>query len=813
MTMTYRHSTVALLLMLLLLIVGEGSALAQGDGLSTDRIRFGAVRIDSCRRDSLVLSPAGKKRILVVAIKYVPQSGELSHTNISVPDTIDAPRTIYLTYCPHDTLGDTVRLILMVSDSSTVSSDTVLITGTGTKDTKPAIPVIRFDSASRRGISVVDFGRARPGGSRGALVELVNVGNDAASGVLSIRGSGAFTLDSVRRRSSGFGPPRGTVDTVRVGDSLGLALRFLPTRIGADSADLVFETPSGPRILTLRGNGIGAVARMPDTLAAGILGRDSCWEFELPIANDGNEPLVIDAFRLDTSRIRPLFRLDSLPDTIPAGSSAVYGFRFCPGARGSVASAIEVVTNAAAGRSRVMVTARVIAGRLLADQVPYFQVAGGCDTMTVVIRNLGDDATSATVVGLSQGDRGFVLIDGEQTRMLKVEETMTVRVLFCASSLSLMTDTLIVVDGAGERLEVPLGARGVSAEMIALRLPSDGVPLARYDFGDVPTGSARSIVVFVRNRGTVPIAIPVANLTATLLPSSAGGSFSVAPARAGVVRLELPPDQLDSIRVTYRPGPLGVDSALVIVGGIATLDAQRSAPTVTRIVLLGRSVPAAVEGRKLRLQPASGHVGDTLYLAVRATPPVAASEGLDHIEITFHVDRGSLAPVTGGDPFVRLTANNGVWTWRRDGLLTGDTIALIRLVALSTAVPESHAAIESATIGTRAVDHGNDSATITLEGCGLGLGPSFGTKVSIAGLMISGGSGVANITYLAPEGERPEVRIVDLEGTLRLATELPAGIGVEQTGAVPLRGLSAGVYLLELRLGGDRSFIPIMIAR
>ena len=93
------------------------------------------------------------------------------------------------------------------------------------------------------------------------------------------------------------------------------------------------------------------------------------------------------------------------------------------------------------------------------------------------------------------------------------------------------------------------------------------------------------------------------------------------------------------------------------------------------------------------------------------------------------------------------------------------------------------------------------------------LNSLVGTKVSIAGLLIAGGSEVANISYLAPEGERPEVRIVDLDGTLRLATELPAGTGAEQTGAVPLRGLSAGVYLLELRLGGDRSLIPIMIAR
>jgi hypothetical protein len=54
---------------------------------------------------------------------------------------------------------------------------------------------------------------------------------------------------------------------------------------------------------------------------------------------------------------------------------------------------------------------------------------------------------------------------------------------------------------------------------------------------------------------------------------------------------------------------------------------------------------------------------------------------------------------------------------------------------------------------------------------------------------------------------------MDVAGKERRAIELPPGTGEVQRATIEIEGIASGVYMLELRNGGERSAVPIVIRK
>jgi hypothetical protein len=102
---------------------------------------------------------------------------------------------------------------------------------------------------------------------------------------------------------------------------------------------------------------------------------------------------------------------------------------------------------------------------------------------------------------------------------------------------------------------------------------------------------------------------------------------------------------------------------------------------------------------------------------------------------------------------------------------------------------------------------------VELSGCDLDGSISFNKAGGIRGITRPNGSGSLTLTLRAPEGATPRLSVVDLRGREVAASLLPPGTGADQQATIDLAGIAPGFYLIELRVGSDRSTTQIMITK
>jgi hypothetical protein len=330
------------------------------------------------------------------------------------------------------------------------------------------------------------------------------------------------------------------------------------------------------------------------------------------------------------------------------------------------------------------------------------------------------------------------------------------------------------------------------------------------DLGSVTVEKTTQTMVYIRNLSDAAVLVADTGITFRSLHGATGSAFSVGIA-SGQRTVTIPGGRTDSIRLVYTPHGIVRDSFAVTVSGTG-----QTGGVSVGFVVVASGITGAGDVRTIRLGGAAGRVGDTLAMPIIVSRPLVALDGYTSLRLAFTYDRRSLYPVRDGAYGITLHDSAGAVVAVRSGSvsLVGDTIAYLHFLPLSTAsVLTRVTLVDSVLLNGKPVPRSALVAVDTIAGCNLDSTLAFSSRMSLGGLILAGGGTDATITYRAPEGFSPGLRLVDLDGSTRLAATLPAGTGDEQTVTVPLGPVSPGLYLLELRLGDDRSAIPLMVVR
>lgn len=219
----------------------------------------------------------------------------------------------------------------------------------------------------------------------------------------------------------------------------------------------------------------------------------------------------------------------------------------------------------------------------------------------------------------------------------------------------------------------------------------------------------------------------------------------------------------------------------------------------------------------------SATVGERVRLALRLDPPLAESEGVTGYRAVLHVDPRALffhSAIAATGPAV--TGNGAQLRYRADGTMTvegnapsgalaGAVLFELDLEGLVTGSPLNIVTVDSVTFtgNARAVVIGD--GLVILSGCEMGA--DFGRLVRIEGIRPNPASSDVVVRYRGPVGGELRLRVLDGVGREQSAMELPMGNGDEQEVRVRVEELPSGVYMLELRNGGERSALPIIIKK
>jgi hypothetical protein len=269
--------------------------------------------------------------------------------------------------------------------------------------TRPDFPAIAVNLEGN-----LDFGTVCGSATRSLTLQVFNVG------------SGRLELDSVQRAlgSSGFTvlPSPGTPVPVEAGEELDFTVVFTPTTPGTPEAAVIRIRSNDPEapVVDVLATGLGGVARLhvvvPDRGDFGEVCLGDIVDRELVLNNAGDCPLRITRI---TSSV-PEFEVPSVltfPIVVAPGASVDVPVRFRPSGRGTVAGALQIVSNDPASPATVRLRGESPPPRLvlsIADAGDFGAVCvGEFRDEPLLISNSGD--CLLTVTGLTSSDPAFLV--------------------------------------------------------------------------------------------------------------------------------------------------------------------------------------------------------------------------------------------------------------------------------------------------------------------------------------------------------------------------------------------------------------------
>ncbi len=699
--------------------------------------------------------------------------------------------------------------------------DTLLVGWAGEMHAIPlsgrAIPtILPFDDASTfDAVDTVDLGAHETGyrdvdtatiiGARTSdTLRIEAMAFDSAAGPFTLIQPSSFPVVIVR-------PPTDTTVTrpvivgITEGVPPGVYSTWLVIRANVGTLRIRF-------IATIRARAVdtGAVGAYPGSLKFGEVPQDTCRVDTLWLRNARMVPAQVNLL-LDGQGVFTLISPRELSISIPPNDSAIVLVRFCPTDTGRFNGAIVIsgdleqtiyLSGSSTGRYFESVPDSLYIGRT---------DVGTCtgDTVIVVPFRVGQWVDS-----LKSGNPAFQIVTNPALpAYLSVGDTLRIQIRFCAQTSGMASDSIFLrvgqdsqwvylarVHGSGLS-----GGPGPGNAFLRFRNLAD----TTIDFGAVDTLSCATYDLVIENVGD---ALGVLD-ELFFDPSGAGTPFGFAlPLPA--LPLLIPAGESRTIALQFCPKSLG--------GASAMWNAQQSGGRLLQAVLRGSGVaPAIGIEHTVRLADTTVRVGETFRLMMRIDAPVGNASAATFESARIILNRRSLwlkGVFPASAPGVTLAwgfeDDSTVLVTGTGGTLSGGGILELELVGLSTGMTMNHLRIEELTLGNLpGVTVDTSGGEVVLLGCDIGRQLGYTRKIAIKAIRLDPLSSAVAVSYDAPEGLIPSASLIDMTGGTVLSRELPYGNGKEQEARIALGDLAPGVYLLELRVGKDRSTVPIMLSR
>ncbi len=767
---------------------------------------FGRVLVGR-RRDSLVRVTLRDAAEALATFQITPQFSRFTiRSTVLQLDSAKSGVVDSIFYAPSERGVDSAMLEVLVGNT-VVSS--IRLRGTG------IISRVGYDTSGHE-LSTLDFGARAPKGTRTIPVVVKNTGDLPLGSELMLLQPipDVFSIDSVGRFNGASGP-------LKPGDSMLVHLAFHPgLRTGTFDGLLYVLTDSAAGSLRLSGRTqeTHLITITPDTLE--LPASDTCRLVETTLFNAGTADVRIDSIVSPDGRFAVVS--PEMPFKLPAGDRQQVTIRFCPDDTVVHRAALTVYgnfDNQGMG-GRVLVIGRGTMTSLRLDAVtpaPWPRLLEAPDTardsVTVVVTSASSARIGFAGTRLLHGDRGFELA-GIPDAILPGERAIFPVRFIPAGRIDTLRDTLLISGTRGAAIVIPLAGRGLRGGIE--RVPSgDSVLFDTLQPGDADT--ARIVIV---NPGNLPIILRSPD--DLILTDAPGGAFSVEPWQSSAGAITLAPGGRDSLRVIFHPAARGTFSTRL---DVSSVELWKGIPLRQRrlaLFLRGSAVRAvAFPDAHPVLGGGTVSVGDTIALPFELDLSLDSLDGLTAMSAELELRARSLYPVDALSTFgplrtsYRIDGAIGHVTISGSGLetLKGRRLFVLRVLPLSTAEPAERISVVSASLDGKALDTKGAGAMLTILGCAVGQGISFGRQTTLGGIVIREGATGTVVTYAAQAGIAPVASLIDLAGIERRRIELPVATGETQQGEISLAGLSPGFYLLELRAGGDRSTLPILFTR
>ncbi|MCC7437785.1 MAG: hypothetical protein IT211_04745 [Armatimonadetes bacterium] len=247
--------------------------------------------------------------------------------------------------------------------------------------------------------------------------------------------------------------------------------------------------------------------------------------------------------------------------------------------------------------------------------------------------------------------------------------------------------------------------------------------------------------------------------------------------------------------------------------------------TPVAIPLTGHGVSnpvSPVERASVRLSGTTGQAGTTFQLPLTLSAPLRADQSVQSLFFRMRMPARALYPVGVATASGASIPHNytvaydadtavGTLTAKFIGSITGQIVARIEFMGLTTGYPETVVFIDSVAVGSPFVAIDTANGIVELEGCEIGKGISFTKRAHVTSIRPSPITEATTIHYIAPDGTLPRLRLIDILGGTTRTIDLPTGTGREEQYHPDLHGVAPGLYLLELHVGSERTAMPVII--
>lgn len=584
-------------------------------------------------------------------------------------------------------------------------------------------------------------------------------------------------------------------------DTFRIPVRFAPTgSAGMKTSSVVIRYGSESEQTLLRGEGVSrGPSLQPRIVDAGDVHpggtRTLVDTLELLNPTLGGAPFAVDSITVEGNDAQSFTVTGPTGGIIDPGSSARFTVSFSPD---------TVRRYTAQGNMHVSLGYSIPIG-LTGNGLNASFTVGPADIVFAprpVATTSAEEIT--TITNLSQATRRVdtVMLDGNNAGDFTISRTdpLTIggigqgnqweaAIAFTPGATGLRTGRLLVVLDGPDTAIILLEGTGLL----------DGVTVnpSSVDFGDVRAGTTRTVTsaVTVTNGSGAPITVVGAGVRGNDI-----GSFA-----ATIVPGTIPVGGSLDLDVMFSPSEVRAygSSAVILLGGNEEIV----------VPLSGTGwLPAQFT---LRIDTVYTEVAMQRPLRGMMDPPLSSADGITGFRIVLQMSAVSLhiIDVTPATTLVtRLGGDTVVVQGESSGPITGIELFRLQFEGLVGGRSENPVLfVEGELLGGQTELTGA-GGLVVLSGCDIAHPVAFGRPARVVSLTPNPIRGVAALTYEAAEGGHPWLRVIDVMGATVRRLELPTGTGQLQTTDVSLGDLPQGFYLVELRVGTQRSSVPVVVA-
>lgn len=620
------------------------------------------------------------------------------------------------------------------------------------------------------------------------------------------------------------------IDTIplRLQETRPYGVRFCPPDTGLFTATVTYATNAGTRTVIVRGRALrDSTTQQIDSLSAsdtaidfGNVPVDSCARRTTLLINYGTDTVQLSRRSMFPSGLTTLLHSH---DTIPSppgdssialigpGDSVTITYIWCPRQAGSMSGADTLYHLPGAPMVGINLVGVGVPRNSMLDMIDtldFVAPVGNCETRLITLTNVG---TSMITLEWELIDPRFSfdpLRPHPHGRVIAPGASETYGIMFCADAIGPVSHlTRMSYSVTGTSTRIPDSVRLIGTGVSAPRRPLVA-STTLLDFGDVPYGQCKRDSFRISNPNDTLLTLLGDSIVRVDQRPSAFTIIS--PLRVPVV---IPARQTLTVVIEYCPSENAADSATW--AGFDELDASMN------VQLYGSRPSEPVVPFRVWLDSnLFAKVGTPFRLSLRADLPQPSQQRWDSVRIVYNPR--SFFPMGvyraagyDGNVALRHASDSAVVVYASDtvGQFIGGSIFDLELMGLTTGARLNLIRIDSVYFSPTDSRPQVGSGFVILSGCDLDSAFALSLKTRILGITHDNVSEGVTLVYSAPEGGAPRLSVIDLKGREVRSDLLPVGTGATQSVPIGFADLPPGFYLVELRIGSDRTTTQIMITR